>query len=282
MACESAGVEPEDQFRQMTEKVSIGSGAERDRGDWFLTRYACYLIAMNADPSKPQVGFAQTYFAVQTRKREIDERLSGIERRIEQRHRVTQTVKALNSAAKSAGVQKYALFQDAGYRGLYDMGLADIKRRKGLSAREDLLDRAGRAELAAIEFKNTQTEQKLIREKIVGEARAIQTHRSVASEVRKTIQTLGGTLPENLRPEESIKKIESARKKKPSVRAIEEHPKALANVEPIKAPETIEMVAGCSECEKGSPVRHFGSVGCKSGSLASGGTRAHCTCDTCF
>ncbi len=207
MACESAGVEPDDQFRQTTEKVLIGSGAERNRGDWFVTRYACYLIAINGDPSKTQVGFAQTYFAVQTRKQEIVEKLSGIEKRIEQRHRVTQTVKALNSAAKTAGVQKYALFHDAGYRGLYEMGLSDIKRRKGLRDKEDLLDRAGRAELAAIEFKNTQTEQKIIRDKIAGESNAIQTHRRVASEVRKTIQTLGGTLPENLPPEESIKKM---------------------------------------------------------------------------
>lgn len=214
LACESAGIEPDDQFRQTTEMVSIGSGAERNRADWFLTRYACYLIAMNADSSKSQVGFAQTYFAVQTRKQEIAEKLSGIEKRIEQRHRVTQTVKALNSAAKTAGVQKYALFHDAGYRGLYDMGLADIKRRKGLTAKEDLLDRAGRAELAAIEFKNTQTEQKIIRDKIVGETQAIQTHRGVASEVRRTIRTLGGTLPENLPPEESIKKIEAARNRK--------------------------------------------------------------------
>jgi DNA-damage-inducible protein D len=214
MACESAGVEPDDQFRQTTEKVLIGSGAERNRGDWFLTRYACYLIAMNGEPAKPQVGFAQTYFAIQTRKQEIVERLSGVEKRIEQRHRVTQTVKALNSAAKTAGVQKYALFHDAGYRGLYEMGLADIKRRKGLPEKEDLLDRAGRAELAAIEFKNTQTEQKIIREKIVGESHAIRTHRGVAAEVRRTIQTLGGILPEDLPPEESIKKIEAARKRK--------------------------------------------------------------------
>lgn len=214
MACESSGIEPSDQFRETTKMVSIGSGAERKRDDWYLTRYACYLIAMSGETSKPEVSFAQTYFAVQTRKQEIVQKLSGIEKRLEQRDRVTQTVKALNIAAKSAGVQRYALFQHAGYIGLYEMGLSGIKRHKGLGAKEELLDRAGRAELAAIEFKNTQTEEKLIRDRIAGESRAIETHREVGAEVRNTIRTLGGTMPENLPPEESIKKIESSRNRK--------------------------------------------------------------------
>ena len=147
-------------------------------------------------------------------------------------------------------------------------GLKDIKRRKGLDESEDLLDRAGRAELAAIEFKNTQAEQKLARQRIVGEAPATQVHREAGAEVRKTIAKISGVMPEDLEPEESIKKIAAARKK--------------LDKPPTPLPPADDKVVGCSVCDGDSPVRHFGSKLCKSGSLASGGDRAHCTCDTCF
>jgi DNA-damage-inducible protein D len=110
-------------------------------------------------------------------------------------------------------VQKYAVFQDAGYKGLYGMGVSAIKARKTIPSKEDLLDHAGRAELAANEFRITQTEQKLNRERIQGEESAIQTHHSVGREVRATIQKIGGTMPEDLPPEPSIKKLKTQRKK---------------------------------------------------------------------
>lgn len=213
MSCESAGIDPNDHFRDVTKMMEVGKGAMVPTNDYFLTRYACYLIAMNGDVSKPEIATAQTYFAVQTRKQEISEQLTAEEHRIQLRERVRDRNKSLASAAKQAGVQKFAVFQAAGYQGLYEMGLADIKRKKGISKNEDLLDRAGRTELAANEFRITQTEEKLVRDRVNTEQQAINTHREVGQEVRKTIKKIGGTMPENLPPEPSIKKLVNRRRK---------------------------------------------------------------------
>src|SRR5205823_4997180 len=127
-ACESAGVKASNHFRECAEKVALGSGATGKRKSYFLSRYGCYLIAMNGDPSKQQIAFAQTYFAVQTRRQEIADQLTIEQQRVELRDRLTKATKDLNSVAKQAGVQHYGLFHDAGYRGLYGMGLAAIKK----------------------------------------------------------------------------------------------------------------------------------------------------------
>lgn len=213
MACASAGGNAEDHFLQTGKLVEAGSGTMVERKDYFLTRYACYLVAMNGDTTKHEIGAAQSYFAVQTRKQEKAEALTAEERRVQLRERVRDANRKLNSAAKKAGVQKYGVFHDAGYRGLYEMGLSDIKRRKGISQEEDLLDRAGRTELAANEFRITQTEDKLARDTVENEQHAIETHRRVGQEVRATIMNLGGTMPENLPTEPPIKTIASKIKK---------------------------------------------------------------------
>lgn len=207
MACESTGIDSNDHFLETTKMVSIGSSANRKIKDYFLTRYACYLITMNGDPRKFEIGTAQTYFAVQARRQEIFDKLIDRERRIQLRERVKKANIRLSSTAKQAGVQKYAIFHDAGYKGLYEMGLIDIKRRKGIPQKEDLLDRAGRTELAANEFRITQTEEKLVRDRISEEKKAIDTHYDVGKEIRTTIKKLGGTMPEDLPSEESIKKL---------------------------------------------------------------------------
>jgi DNA-damage-inducible protein D len=218
MACESSGIDPDNQFHDITKKVPVGSGAMVPQVDYFLTRYACYLIAMNGDSTtKPEIATAQTYFAVQTRRQEMNDRLTTDERRLQLRDRVKSANRDLNSAAKKSGVQRYALFHNAGYIGLYDMGLTDIKRKKGLTEKEDLLDRAGRAELAANEFRITQTEVKLIRDKINNERDAIETHKEVGREVRHTIKKLNGVMPENLPTEPSIKKLVNSKKQKKQI-----------------------------------------------------------------
>ncbi|MHB0977411.1 MAG: DNA damage-inducible protein D [Candidatus Aquicultorales bacterium] len=214
MACEGSGIEPENHFRETTKMVTIGSGAVVTVSNYYLSRYACYLIAMNGDTSKPVIATAQTYFAYQTRKQEIEEALTNDEKRILLRDRVKEGNKKLAGAAKAAGVRQFPLFQDAGYCGLYGgMGLGNIKDYKGLDSKDDLLDRAGRAELAANEFRITQTEEKLVRERVATEYDAINTHRSVGARVREAIQEIGGTMPEDLAPEPSIKKLKSDLKK---------------------------------------------------------------------
>ena len=213
LSCESTGAEPLNHFRESTKMVEIGSGAKVPTQDYFLTRYACYLIAMNGDASKSEIATAQAYFAVQTRKQEVQDQLTGEEQRILIRERVRDRNKSLASTAKQAGVQKFALFQAAGYQGLYEMGLGAIKHYQGIGEKEDLLDRAGRTELAANEFRITQTEEKLVRDRINTERQAINTHLEVGQDVRKAIKKIGGTMPENLPAELSIKTLMSRRKK---------------------------------------------------------------------
>ena len=202
-ACDGSGVPSSYHFVETNKVISAGKGAELERADCYLTRYACYLIAMNGDSSKAEVATAQTYFAVQTRRQE----LSDQEKRVALRERVQMSNKVLAGTARSAGVTRFALFNDAGYRGLYGMGLADIIRRKKIPPKGKLLDRSGRAELAANEFRITQTQQKLERERIQGEHAAMQTHRRVGEEVRAAIKRIGGVQPEDLPIEEPIEKV---------------------------------------------------------------------------
>lgn len=217
MACESSGIDPAKHFHQTVNLVEAGSGTMVEKGDYNLSRYACYLIAMNGATNKPEVATAQTYFALQTRRQEIQDQLPDAVRRIYLRERVRNENYKLAGVAKRAGVKSFSFFQDAGYRGLYTMSLSYIKNFKGLSKKDDLLDRAGRTELAANEFRITQTQDKIIREKIRGEENSIKAHYFVGRAVRDTISELGGTMPENLPPEPSIKKIKSSLKKKTKV-----------------------------------------------------------------
>lgn len=209
MACATAGFKPEYHFLDTTKVITAGKGAQLTRADWYLTRYACYLIAMNGDPGKLEIATAQAYFAHQTRRQE----LSDQDKRITLRDRVRRGNKLLAGTAINAGVKRLAIFNDAGYRGLYGMGLSEIKQRKQIPKNEDLLDCAGRAELAANDFRITQTQQKIERDRIQGEGPAIHAHRQVATEVRDAIKRIGGTMPEDLPKEEPIKRLISARKK---------------------------------------------------------------------
>ena len=186
-----------------------------------MTRYACYLTVMNAASSKPIVAQVQTYFAIQTRRAEIllqDTHLTEEEqRRLLLRKEMKKHNTQLAGAAKMAGVatnKDYAVFQNAGYEGLYN-GLTsqDIHERKGLTKSQNILDHMGSTELAANLFRATQTEEKLKREGIKGKEKANQVHKQVGARVRKAIKEIGGTMPEDLPTVESIKKLERKEKK---------------------------------------------------------------------
>jgi len=210
-ACESAAVEPRRHFAAFGKMVGIGSGAIRETDDWYLTRYACYLVAMNGDPVKEKVAFAQTYFAVQTHRQEQADRLIEIDRRKDLRGRVKDANKGLTSAAKNAGVQRFAIFHDAGYKALYGgIGKAEIQLRKGIPTRDDLLDCVGSTELAANYFRITQTEEKLRKDRIDGERLATNVHATVGSEVRRTMQHISGIAPEDLPAAPSLKRLPKA------------------------------------------------------------------------
>jgi DNA-damage-inducible protein D len=165
----------------------------------------------------------QTYFAMQTRRQELEDnekfaRLSEAEKRLAIRNELAEHNKYLAAAAKDAGVETsldYAIFQDHGYKGLYGgMGAKDIHARKGLKKSQKILDHMGSTELAANLFRATQAEEKLKRENVRNKQRANETHFEVGKKVRATIKDLGGTMPEALpTPEQSVKQIESAKKK---------------------------------------------------------------------
>jgi DNA-damage-inducible protein D len=216
-ACSNSGNLIANHFVESNEMVLVGSGAKRKIDDWKMSVLACYLIAMNGDPSKPEVASAQAYFAVQTRLQETQQALPEIERRKMLRERVKNANRGLSSAAQSAGVRNamFGVFHDEGYKGLYGgLGVAAIKKKKGIENKEDLLDRMGRTELAANEFRITQAEERIRNQKVTGESNAIQAHRTAGVEVRKAIKQIGGTLPELLPPEESLKRLAGGTKKK--------------------------------------------------------------------
>lgn len=217
-ACKNSGYQVVDHFEDILGMVSIGSRAEREIEDVKLSRYACYLIVQNADPGKEIVALGQTYFAVQTRLQEIQQMKAyqqlntEEEKRVFLRKEMAEHNKHLAEAAKGAGVIEpidYAIFQNHGYMGLYGgLDAKGIHLRKGLKKSENILDHMGSTELAANLFRATQTEEKLKRENIKGKQKANQTHFEVGKKVRKTIQEIGGTMPENLPVADSIKKLD--------------------------------------------------------------------------
>ena len=211
-ACINSGQAVDNHFLQFRKMVDIGSNTVREISDWKLDRYACYLIAQNGDSTKTEIALAQTYFALQTRKQEVFEQLSAADKRLFIRGEVSAENKKLFSTAKKAGVSQFGLFNDAGYKGLYGMTLADIENKKGIKKGE-LLDRAGTTELAANLFRITQTDAKIKKDDIKGDDEAQRTHFMVGGKVRQTIKDIGGTTPENLLPEKHIRELKSDKKK---------------------------------------------------------------------
>ncbi|NQU77446.1 DNA damage-inducible protein D, partial [Candidatus Falkowbacteria bacterium] len=131
-ACIKSGQAVDNHFREATKMVEIGSNTVRKIKDYKLDRYACYLIAQNGDPNKPEIALAQTYFAIQTRRQEILEQLPDNKKRLFIRNEVTGHNKKLFTTAKQAGVNNFGKFNNAGYRGLYDASLSDIEQKKGM------------------------------------------------------------------------------------------------------------------------------------------------------
>lgn len=220
-ACNNSNFNIEDHFADIGKMVDLGSNSKREIDDIMLSRYASYLVVQNADPKKEIVALGQTYFAIQTRKQELEEfeDLSENRKRLAIRNELKHHNKRLVDAANNAGVrttQEYAVFQNHGYRGLYGgLDAKGIHAKKELKSSQKILDHMGSTELAANLFRATQTEEKLRRDNIIGKQKANDTHYEVGKKVRQTIEELGGTMPENLpTPEKSIKQIEKEEKKK--------------------------------------------------------------------
>lgn len=220
-ACQNSGQAVSDHFIHVDKMVKIGSGAQRKTENYHLSRYACYLIVQNADPSKPIVALGQTYFAVQTRRQELADELVALpedQKRLVLRSEMAIFNSQLAEAAQQAGVVKakdFAIFQDHGYMGLYGgLRAKDIHMRKSLNKNQEILDYMGSEELADNIFRAAQTDAKLRRERITRKEQANRTHHEVGRKVRQTIKELGGTMPEDLpTPEESIQQLQQKEQK---------------------------------------------------------------------
>ena len=217
-ACQNSNYVVLDHFVEFNKMVEIGSNTKRKVIDYKLSRYACYLIVQNANPSKEIVALGQTYFAIQTRKQEITEKeyesLTDDEKRFYQRKLTKQGNYTLQKVALSTGVKNMAEFHNAGYKGLYNGETADdIFKRKKLRYREDILDNMGEDELVANLFRINQTKQKLIKDNVRGEKEAIDTHYEVGKKVRTAIADIGGVMPEKMpTPKKSLKQLEKENK----------------------------------------------------------------------
>ncbi len=213
-SCKNSGQSIKNHFVDITQMIELGKTASRKINDIALSRYACYLIMQNADPSKEIVALGQTYFAIQTRKQEIQSQSVEDQKRVYLRNEITTHNKHLAQTASQAGVKNYGIFTNYGYMGLYGgLKSKDIARKKKLKKSQKILDHMGSEELAANLFRATQTDAKLKRENIQGEAKANQTHFKVGRKVRQTIRELGGVMPENLPANDNITKVKRRLKK---------------------------------------------------------------------
>ena len=199
-ACKNSGQDIHNHFVGVNEMVQIGSGGERQIEVTHLSRYACYLIIQNSDPSKAVVALGQTYFAIQTRKQEKVDALLEDQKRLMLRDEIKKHNTSLLEAADQAGVTNYGKFQNFGYKGLYGgLDAEDIHKVKALKKSQKILEHKGSEELAANLFRATQADAKLRREpRIHGESDANMVHYVVGKKVRSTIEELGGTMPEDL------------------------------------------------------------------------------------
>jgi DNA-damage-inducible protein D len=216
IACQENGYRVEDHFDAGIKMVSIGSGTTREVEDYLLSRLACYLVAMNGNPRKPEIAAAQNYFAVSTRANEIHQLREEQEKRLAMRLKVSESYKQLAEIAYQSGVnsETFGIFVDAGYLGLHRHTVEELKQLKGIPEKEDYLDNITRAELSAIDFKNVQTEERLKNAPVSGLDEASQAHYFIGDQVRKAIEAMHGPMPEDLPSAESIRKMVEERRRK--------------------------------------------------------------------
>lgn len=229
IACENSGRSTLECFPEVRKTSPMPNGGVKDILDYELSRYACYLIVQNGDPRKEVIALGQTYFAIQTYRQEVAERFNQLDedsRRLVVRGDIKQWNQLLAETARNAGVitaEEFAIFQNAGYMGLYGgMTVDDIHRRKGLAIGQKILDYMGSTELIANLFRISQTEEKLRKDQVSTSDAATAVHYTVGNEVREAIRKIDGTMPEDLpTPEKSIAQLEREQMERLKQKAID-------------------------------------------------------------
>ena len=229
IACENSGRSTLECFPEVRKTSPMPNGGVKDILDYELSRYACYLIVQNGDPRKEVIALGQTYFAIQTSRQEVADRFNQLDedsRRLVVRGDIKQWNQLLAETARNAGVitaEEFAIFQNAGYMGLYGgMTVDDIHRRKGLAIGQKILDYMGSTELIANLFRISQTEEKLRKDQVSTSDAATAVHYAVGNEVREAIRKIDGTMPEDLpTPEKSIAQLEREQMERLKQKAID-------------------------------------------------------------
>lgn len=215
-ACKISDQNISDHFVGAANMIPTGKGAHRATEDFLLTRYACYLIAQNGDPRKPQIALAQTYFATQTRKQELLEAREYESKRLASRQKLKETEDKIESTVYERGIKlpvEFGTFKNKHIEALYGgLSVDDLKTKRGIPKHRALADFDADVELRAKDFSLAMTDHNI-------KVKNIQGRRGMTDEVVKnskaTRQTLlsRGIKPESLKAEEDLKKIEGRRKK---------------------------------------------------------------------
>ncbi len=231
--CSTLGISVTDNFAQC-ESVDVHNGTSVP--DYKLSRFACYLVAMNGDVKKAAVAEAQKYFAgLAEAARQYIQAAQDVER-VQIRDDISEREKGLNSTAKRAGVTDFGLFQNAGYLGMYNMNLNKLKEMKGLPDGRTLLDFMDKRELAGNLFRLTETEAKLQTQGVFGQRPAEQVAKQVGQQVRKMMIDNTGTAPERLPLVSDIKGVRKGLKQTAKELAKMDRPKQSRALPPKPQP----------------------------------------------